>query len=109
MASSGDSFAAEAGVSIVADVCAGSMANKASEGAVGADASMSGAQLPMEVWRQVALRMSTHEMAKGLVQTCKSLRHLSTSAVCLSSGSGTCCRSDSAEPLQLSTHVCGSD
>ena len=32
--------------------------------------------------------MSTREMAKGLLQTCKSLRHLSTSAICLSSGSG---------------------
>ncbi|CAK0783484.1 hypothetical protein CVIRNUC_006683 [Coccomyxa viridis] len=65
----------------------GKTVDKATEGAVIADARMSGNQLPMEVWRQVALRMSTREMAKGLAKTCKALRHLSTSAICLSSGS----------------------
>ena len=41
--------------------------------------------LPMEVWRQVALHMSTRDLAKGLAQVCKAFRHLGTSAICLSS------------------------
>ena len=60
----------------------------------------------MEVWRQVALRMSTREMAKGLAKTCKALRHLSTSAICLSSGSGMCYRSGHAQLQRTFTHDC---
>ena len=60
----------------------------------------------MEVWRQVALRMSTREMAKGLVQTCKALRHLSTSAICLDSGSGMRYRSHHAYLQRTYTHNC---
>ena len=41
--------------------------------------------LPLEVWRQVALHMSTRELAKGLAQLCKAFRHLDPSALCLSS------------------------
>ena len=60
----------------------------------------------MEVWRQVALRMSTPEMAKGLVQTCKALRHLSTSAICLTLGSGMRYRSDYTFSERTYLHAC---
>lgn len=41
--------------------------------------------LSMEVWRQVALHMSTRELARGLAQVCKAFRHLDPTALCLSS------------------------
>ena len=44
--------------------------------------------LPMEVWRQVALHMSTRDLAKGLAQVGKAFRHLGASAICLSSSKG---------------------
>ena len=98
--------AASVCMSLRKDFHPGRTVNKATEGAVIADASMSGNQLPMEVWRQVALCMSTREMAKGLVQTCKALRHLSTSAICLSSGSGMCYRSGHVYLQRYYTHDC---
>ena len=41
--------------------------------------------LPAEVWRQVALHLSTRQLAQGLAQVCKAFRHLDPSALCVSS------------------------
>ena len=46
------------------------------------------ALLPMEVWRQVALHMSTRELAKGLARVSKAFRRLDPDAICLSSFKG---------------------
>ena len=39
--------------------------------------------LPMQLWRQVALHISSRDLARGLNQVSKAFRHLGADAICL--------------------------